>query len=135
MAHLPRSILRQRSLQKGKSSSPGRTIIAQVGQWRSLADFFRGDILCDASDSHGQEYVSARKAAELARLAELVSMDRGRKTTALHLAEQRLKTRKGLSAGGGVGGVGVCGVFAGTHEAVASAIVNYRIIFFACGGH
>ena len=35
-------VLRQRSLQNGKSSSPTRTIIAQVGQWGSLADFFRG---------------------------------------------------------------------------------------------
>src|ERR1035437_6379572 len=40
MAHLPRSILRQRSLQKGKSSSVRRTSIPQVGQRRSLTDFF-----------------------------------------------------------------------------------------------
>src|ERR1035441_1214148 len=40
MAHLPRSILRQRSEQKGKSSSVKRTSIPQVGQRRSLADLF-----------------------------------------------------------------------------------------------
>src|SRR5208337_4118197 len=40
MAHLPRSILRQRSLQKGKSSSLKRTSMPQVGQRRSFADFF-----------------------------------------------------------------------------------------------
>src|ERR1039458_2968938 len=40
MAHLPRSILRHRSLQKGKSSSVRRTSIPQVGQRRSLTDFF-----------------------------------------------------------------------------------------------
>src|ERR1035437_5364687 len=42
MAHLPRSILRQRSLQKGKSSSLIRTSIPQVGQRRSFTNFFFG---------------------------------------------------------------------------------------------
>lgn len=37
---MPRSILRQRSLQKGKSSSSTRTSIPQVGQWSNFADFF-----------------------------------------------------------------------------------------------
>jgi hypothetical protein len=37
---LPRSIFRQRSEQKGKSSSVIRTNILHVGQRRSFADFF-----------------------------------------------------------------------------------------------
>jgi hypothetical protein len=41
---LPRSILRHRSLQKGKSTSLGRTIMPHVGHFRSFADFFRGGI-------------------------------------------------------------------------------------------
>jgi hypothetical protein len=36
MAHLPRSIRRQRSEQKGKSSSVALTSFLQVGQWSDL---------------------------------------------------------------------------------------------------
>ena len=38
-AHLPRSITRQRSEQKGKSSLPASTMVLQVGQ-RSVFSFF-----------------------------------------------------------------------------------------------
>jgi len=41
LAHLPRSITRQRSLQKGKSASVGSTILRHVGQRRVFV-FFRG---------------------------------------------------------------------------------------------
>src|SRR5271170_20580 len=42
LAHLPRSILRQRSLQKGKSSSAAVTMVLQVGQRRTMARFALG---------------------------------------------------------------------------------------------
>jgi hypothetical protein len=41
LAHLPRSITRQRSLQKGNSASVFLTIFLQIGQW-SLRERFRG---------------------------------------------------------------------------------------------
>ena len=40
LAHLPRSIMRQRSLQNGYSGSLCRTILRQVGQRRLRTDFF-----------------------------------------------------------------------------------------------
>ena len=53
----------------------------------------------------------------------------------LHLPKQRFQAREGLCARGGVGGVGVGGVFAGAHEAVACAIVGDGLILFAGGFH
>src|SRR5271154_5023749 len=41
LAHLPRSIVRQRSLQKGNSASPLLTTFLQIGQ-RSLSERLRG---------------------------------------------------------------------------------------------
>jgi hypothetical protein len=39
LAHLPRSISRQRSLQKGKSFDPARTRVRQLGQRNDLTFF------------------------------------------------------------------------------------------------
>ena len=52
-----------------------------------------------------------------------------------HSFQQRLQTSEGFRAGGSVGRIGVGGIFAGAHEAVACAIVDDWVVFLAGGGH